>query len=153
MTFQTTRPSNALLITSKRPLLAPKNSPTLSNTITAATYPHIRPTSTSTSGVAELESKSKSKSKSKSTSENQREEELTSRPTTVEYDIWPGAQPILDPGRWENMKAVDRLRREEGKGEGEGYLLREKEEELRRKREREAEFGSMAVRGRMGRWK
>ncbi|BAE62842.1 unnamed protein product [Aspergillus oryzae RIB40] len=147
MTFQTTRPSSTLLVPSKRPLSAPRN-PTLSNT--TATYPpiHIRSTSTSTSTPAVAESKSKSKS----ISENQHVE-LNSRPTTVEYDFSSGPQPFLDPALWENVKAVDRLRREgEGLGEGDVYV-KEKEEELRREREREAEFGGMAVRGRMGRWK
>ncbi|KNG81197.1 hypothetical protein ANOM_010841 [Aspergillus nomiae NRRL 13137] len=104
----------------------------------------------STSTVAE--SKSKSKSKAKSNSENQHVE-LNSRPTTVEYDFSSRPQPFLDPALWANVKAVDRLRREgEGVGEGDVYV-KEKEEELRRKRAREAEFGEMAVRGRMGRWK
>ncbi|KAE8345792.1 hypothetical protein BDV24DRAFT_159125 [Aspergillus arachidicola] len=145
MAFQTTRPSSTLLVPSRRPLSGPRN-PTLSNT--TATYPpiHIRSTSTSTSTPAVAESKSKS------ISENHHVE-LKSRPTTVEYDFSSGPQPFLDPALWENVKAVDRLRREgEGLGEGDVYV-KEKEEELRRKREREAEFGGMAVRGRMGRWK
>ena len=79
--------------------------------------------------------------------------ELKSQPTTVEYDFSSGPQPFLDPALWENVKAVDRLRREgEGLGEGDVYV-KEKEEELRRKKEREAEYGGMAVRGRMGRLK
>ncbi|KAE8360023.1 hypothetical protein BDV27DRAFT_135191 [Aspergillus caelatus] len=149
MAFQTSRPSPTLLIPSKRPLAAPKN-PTLSNT--TATYPpiHIRSTSTSTSTSAVSESKSKSKAKS--TSRNHHVE-LKSRSTTVEYDFSSGPQPFLDPALWENVKAVDRLRREgEGLGEGNVYV-KEKEEELRRKKEREAEYGGLAVRGRMGRWK
>ncbi|KAE8133039.1 hypothetical protein BDV38DRAFT_194983 [Aspergillus pseudotamarii] len=147
MTFQTTRPSPTLLIPSKRPLAVPKN-PTLS--LTTATYPpiHIRSTSTSTSTSAVSESKSKSKSTS-----TDHHVELTSRSTTVEYDFSSGPQPFLDPALWENVKAVDRLRRE-GDGLGEGDVsVKEKEEELRRKKEREAEYGGMAVRGRMGRWK
>ncbi|OGM40125.1 hypothetical protein ABOM_011167 [Aspergillus bombycis] len=147
MAFQTTRPSSTLLVPSRRPLAVPNN-PTLSNT-TATDPPihiHLTPSSMSTSTVAE------SKSKSKSVSENQHVE-LKSRPTTVEYDFSSGPQPFLDPGLWENVKAVDRLRKEgEGAGEGDVYV-KEKEEGLRRKREREAEFGEMAVRGRMGRWK
>jgi hypothetical protein len=54
------------------------------------------------------------------------------------------------------MKAVDRARREgEGStGGGERVVsTKEREEEGRRKREREAEFGAMAVKGRMGRWR
>lgn len=43
--------------------------------------------------------------------------------------------------------------RDEGEGGlGDAYA-KEREEEVRRKREREAEFGGMAVRGRMGRWR
>ncbi|KAE8351438.1 hypothetical protein BDV28DRAFT_137034 [Aspergillus coremiiformis] len=130
MSFQTTRPSSTLLIPSKRFLTTPKNP--------------IRSTSTSISTPTPT-------STSKPRSPDQPGEIKASQTTTVEYDFSQSPQPFLDPALWESIKAVDRERRDGG-GEGDVYG-KEREEGMRREKERNAEFGRMAVRGRMGRWR
>ncbi|KAI9037742.1 uncharacterized protein KD926_000005 [Aspergillus affinis] len=81
---------------------------------------------------------------------------------TQEIDIVGEAgQPFLDPVVWEGIKKVGEIRSRDKEGDGDGdggeegtktgrrLGRKEAEEEERRRREREAEFGGMAVRGRI----
>lgn len=74
---------------------------------------------------------------------------------TQEVDIAGAVQPFLDPAGWDEIKRVGQVRSEGAERDGDGEKRKrrqgrkEVEEEERRKREREAEFGGMAVRGRM----
>lgn len=73
--------------------------------------------------------------------------------TTTEFNFSLPPQPFLDPGCWERIRASSSSRLGgEGGSEGRNALQlneKEREEERRRRRVREAEYGGMAVRGRI----
>lgn len=123
--YQTHRPASSLLIASKRLLVKPSPVP---QTLTPNVHPASITIKPSLSSIA-----------------------TPTRPTdrskahTVEMDLSQPPQPFLDPGVWERMKAAGR-----DASRGPSAEREEGEEERRRRREREAEFGQMAVRGRMG---
>ncbi|KAF7130973.1 hypothetical protein CNMCM5793_003908 [Aspergillus hiratsukae] len=132
-TYQSHRPSSTLLIASKRPLTTPSRLPRTIN-------PSVHPARVTIKPSPSLSSAATATAASTATGTSDR-----SKAYTVEVDLSQPPQPFLDPAVWERMKATGRdalagpsAEREEG------------EEERRRRREREAEFGQMAVRGRLG---
>lgn len=140
--FTTTRPTKSLLIPKKRPLKTPSTN--ISKNYSTEKYtPSLYFTSTST----EQDSKHKPANEGKNAAT-----------TTTEFNFSLPPQPFLDPGCWERIRSVSsssssRLGGEGGSGSGSGSVMqlneREKEEERRRRRAREAEYGGMAVRGRI----
>jgi hypothetical protein len=122
--YQSHRAASTLLIASKRPLTKPSAVP---QTINPSVHPasvNIKPLLSSTATATAAGTTDRSKAH------------------TVEMDLSQPPQPFLDPGVWERMKAA-------GRDASRGPSA-EREEERRRRREREAEFGQMAVRGRLG---
>lgn len=123
--YQSHRPASSLLIASKRPLTKPSPMPRTMNPNVHPASVTIKPLLSSIATPTQTTDRSKA--------------------LTVEMDLSQPPQPFLDPDVWERIKAAGRdasrdpsIEREEG------------EEERRRRREREAEFGQMAVRGRLG---
>ncbi|PWY79968.1 hypothetical protein BO83DRAFT_199814 [Aspergillus eucalypticola CBS 122712] len=148
--YTTTRPTKSLLIPKKRPLKTP--STTLSKNYSTEKYiPTLHFISSSSSSSSSTEQNPKPKST------NDGKKAAT---TTTEFNFSLPPQPFLDPGCWEKIRSVSssspsssRLGGESGSGSGSGGVMqlneREKEEERRRRRAREAEYGGMAVRGRL----
>ncbi|RDH39185.1 hypothetical protein BDQ94DRAFT_132584 [Aspergillus welwitschiae] len=141
--FETKRPPSSLLIPKKRPLKT-KSSSLLSKTYSTEKHtPSLYFTSTST----EQDPKNRTVNKDRG----------ASAATTTEFNFSLPPQPFLDPGCWERIRASSssRLGGEGGSGSGSGgrnglqLNEKEKEEERRRRRAREAEYGGMAVRGRI----
>ncbi|GFF48714.1 hypothetical protein IFM46972_08620 [Aspergillus udagawae] len=128
--YQAQRPASSLLIASKRPLTKPSPVP---QTINPSVHPAsvtIKPSLSSiTTATATATATTDDRSKAH----------------TVEVDLSQPPQPFLDPSVWERMKAVGR-----DASTGPSAEREEEEGERMRRREREAEFGQMAVRGRMG---
>ncbi|KAA8647344.1 uncharacterized protein ATNIH1004_006036 [Aspergillus tanneri] len=145
MTFQTTRPQPYLHLPTKQRLQRPKIRPTLNPSAQPA-FIAMRPVSASTSTSTPVNPTSSGQAEP----QGPQGPDSRDRRQTTEVDIAGTVQPFLDPSGWENIRRVGQLRT----GEEMGLVgRREREEEERKKREREAEFGEMAVRGRMGRWK
>jgi hypothetical protein len=125
--YQSHRAASTLLIASKRPLTKPSAVP---QTINPSIHPasvSIKPLLSSTATATAAGTTDRSKAH------------------TVEMDLSQPPQPFLDPGVWERMKAAGR-----DASRGPSAEREEGEEGRRRRREREAEFGQMAVRGRLG---
>ncbi|PYH84097.1 hypothetical protein BO82DRAFT_390536 [Aspergillus uvarum CBS 121591] len=140
--FQTTRPApSALLIPQKRPLFPPKQNPPINPNTT------IRPPSLLLAA-----------SSNPDPTPEPREQASGIRPRDTEFNFAAAPQPFLDPGCWERIRGVDAARAGvEGQRGGEGLGghagmglgVEESEELQRRRRVREAEFGGLAVRGRL----
>ncbi|RAK92312.1 hypothetical protein BO79DRAFT_63788 [Aspergillus costaricaensis CBS 115574] len=144
--YTTTRPTKSLLIPKKRPLKSPSTK--LSKNYSTEKYtPTLHLISSSSSTEQNPKPKSTDKDKDKGARAT----------TTTEFNFSLPPQPFLDPGCWERIRSVSssRLGGEGGSGSGPGsgsvmqLNEREKEEERRRRRAREAEYGGMAVRGRI----
>ncbi|PYH66443.1 uncharacterized protein BO88DRAFT_406912 [Aspergillus vadensis CBS 113365] len=146
--YTTTRPTKSLLIPKKRPLKT--SSTTISKNYSTEKY---TPSLYFTSSSSSTEQNPKSKS-----TDNDNDKEARATTTTTEFNFSLPPQPFLDPGCWERIRSVysfssSRLGGESRSGSGSGSVMqlneKEKEEERRRRRVREAEYGGMAVRGRI----
>lgn len=144
--YTTTRPTKSLRIPKKRPLKTPSTN--ISKNYSTEKYtPTLHFISSSSSSSTEPDSKTKSTDKDK--------DKGARATTTTEFNFSLPPQPFLDPGCWERIRnsSSSRLGDEAGSGSRSGSVMqlneREKEEERRRRRAREAEYGGMAVRGRI----
>ncbi|OJJ72832.1 hypothetical protein ASPBRDRAFT_42567 [Aspergillus brasiliensis CBS 101740] len=138
--FSSKRPPSSLLIPEKRPL---KTSSSVSKTYSSEKYtPNLYFTSSREKQEQDPENKTM----------DSKEADPTTITTTTEFNFSLPPQPFLDPGVWERIRSSSLSSSSRGGGESGSRMQlneREREEERRRRRVREAEYGGMAVRGRM----
>ncbi|RHZ74871.1 hypothetical protein CDV55_103423 [Aspergillus turcosus] len=130
--YHSHRPASTLLIASKRPLTKPSRLPKTIN-------PSVHPASVTIKPLLSSTATATVTATATGTTDDR------SKAYTVEVDLSQPPQPFLDPTVWERMKAAGR-----DASTGPSAEREEGEEERRRRTEREAEFGQMAVRGRLG---
>ncbi|PYI13515.1 hypothetical protein BO99DRAFT_452620, partial [Aspergillus violaceofuscus CBS 115571] len=146
---------SALLIPQKRPLLPAKTKPPI-NPNTTAHPPSLRLAASSNPNP------NPNPAPNLNPAPRAQASDIRPRDRDTECNFAAAPQPFLDPGCWARMRGVDAARAgvegwgrgpREGEGLGGHAGLRvgvEESEELhRRRRVREAEFGGLAVRGRL----
>ncbi|PYI31285.1 hypothetical protein BP00DRAFT_415736 [Aspergillus indologenus CBS 114.80] len=140
--FHTTRP--ALLIPQKRPLRPAKKNPPITPNTTAHP-PSLR--------LAASANPAPNPHLHLNLNPRDQPSDIPPRDRDTECNFAAAPQPFLDPGCWARMRGVDAARAEGGGPRGGhaglGVGVEEREELHRRRRVRAAEFGGLAVRGRL----